>query len=207
MVVHIARLEDDKLPAVRDLYGESWSSTILHCYDRWLSLLNKCEDKIISFDLTSFRCSASKKDKDVFYDAVTFPRTGVETLVKKLSSLSTPNYEPTERDGYPIKCIKCNAVASIGKHFEQSSAINLGRSFCATCMINFEFYRKQWECAKPSAAENRRKCDSIIEETNYYCCDKDHLCESEYQVQYMTTLEYVTLYNKQAEVHVKVYFK
>jgi hypothetical protein len=207
VTMHVVRLKHDQLLSVHELHSESWSSTILHCYDRWLSHLNKDTDKIISFDLTSFRCSASETDKDVFYDAGTFPVTGVETLVEKLSSLSTPNYEPTERDGYPIKCIKCNAVTSIGYYIDQTSEIYLGRSFCATCMINFEFYRKQWECAKPSAEEDRDKCDSIIEEGKYYCCDKDHLCESEYQVQYMTTLEDVALYNEQAEVHVKVNFE
>jgi hypothetical protein len=177
-----------------------------HCHERWLSLFHEA-DKIISFDVTSFRSSSTEIGEKTLYDTVTLPQTDKETLVETLSSLITPCYDHVERDGYPMKCIKCKGNTIQASCYESDSgcysSMSFGKSFCVTCKIRYSKSSKHWQCAKPSR-EDHMHCGNKMEEENSYCCDKEHLSECDYELEYKTTPEDTILYNKQAEVTMRV---
>lgn len=84
-------------------------------------------------------------------------------------------------DGYPINCIRCNMKTSI---CNIKQTINLGRSYCFSCLIRYSTTNNCWYCCKLN--KNYHLCNSEIQINE---CTNEH-------VNYNFTYHIVNSFNK-----------
>jgi len=156
--------------------------------NRWLCVPDDDKNDTICYDLNSFKFTKRAKESMFFgegglsYDAFTSLQEA--SIAHELEALTgLPPTEPTERQGYPTKCIKCGqdtvqgemTVAAVGGY----SSIGLGRAACFNCMIRYSLTDKRWECMKPTACENCYRCSAEVQAPDYSCTES-HAPESQY---------------------------
>ena len=113
----------------------------------------------------------------------------VDCVQEKLLTLDVPSYEKKERDGYPIRCIKCNADTIHGVLYTNmrkgsDTVIGLGCSACEHCKMRYSASAKNWQCwqvietdGEQSKWNRTTRCDNVVEESCNYICDKKHVTE------------------------------
>jgi len=182
--------------------------------NRWLCIPDA--KNILCYDMNSFKASAGQEENDMesgfTYDALTLPLTA--NIKAELESLSgVPSLEPTERDGYPTKCIKCGGDTVQGAMFTKNriysgsyESIGLGRAACFDCMIRYSKTDKRWECMKP-AAQSGVRCSAKVP-SPLYCCSEPHVPDSQYKFRSMGAAErkLAKASNEQLTINLNVIF-
>jgi len=145
---------------------------------RWMCIRRnhrKDNEDTICYDLKSFR---SNESKDLIYDRVVVSAAGggagdnkdeaSADLIATLESLEdVPSFDRTDRDGYPVKCIKCGQETVEGSFSHDSCSIYLGKAVCVHCSIRYSISNDKWECFLADPTFNR--CSCHVEAPNYKC--------------------------------------
>lgn len=149
--------------------------------NRWLCIPDSNKNDTLCYDMNSFKTSSEPEEgsgnrmKSILtYDAVTLPSTANLTAELEALAADVPSPEPTERGGYPTKCIKCGGDTVQGLMIwpEEDILTGLGRAVCYNCMIRFSLTEQVWECTKPTANTIGR-CSKEVHGP-HYCCSKRH---------------------------------
>lgn len=186
----VALLKEDTIQATFSFdtsASDNWHSLFDMHLGRWLCSCDFYDDRRMDyfcFDLKSFRAVPNLADSsmtDLLYDRFSvFPAPGEEyvkiDIAAALSALNSPSYEPTERDGYPVNCIKCgDRTVSAEIYWDNDSTSHLGRAVCIKCCIRFSKSNERWKCFrvvdKVSTCDNLpfTCCDRALTDTRYYC--------------------------------------
>lgn len=148
---------------------------------RWLCCFSESIDAYCCIDLKSFRNGT--EEKTTAYDCVTVPKCLLASntfnaadhpIVAVLESLKdVPTYERTERDGYPVSCIKCGQDTTSGFFAVGNTTVGLGQAMCLHCMIRYSVSQKCWKCCKV-VGENERDmldCDGKLSPPEFQCTE------------------------------------
>lgn len=148
---------------------------------RWLCVKDEKEKHTECYDLLSFRVMNSSQ---FMYDRVIVPDE--RSVEAELSALAVPSYKVTQREGYPLECVKCGKGTFQSMVYIDSSSRGLGRAYCVDCNIRFSVSDKRWSCARVVAKRwgetaSIMLCEEALD--TKFVCDRPHLRECEYTVE------------------------